>query len=86
MFTDDRCFLPAADLAKGFDISDGKYLVNVGSVGQPRDRNPLACYTLYNGEAIYFRRVAYDIDATAEKVKRIEQLDRRFAERLYRGE
>jgi diadenosine tetraphosphatase ApaH/serine/threonine PP2A family protein phosphatase len=86
VFTDDRCFLPAADLAKGFDISDGKYLVNVGSVGQPRDRNPLACYTLYNGEAIYFRRVAYDIDATAEKVKRIEQLDRRFAERLYRGE
>jgi CRISPR/Cas system-associated endoribonuclease Cas2 len=35
---------------------------------------------------VYFRRVAYDIDATADRVRRIEQLDRRFAERLYRGE
>lgn len=86
VFTEDRCFLAAAELANGFDVSDGKYLINVGSVGQPRDRNPLACYTLFSGDAVYFRRVAYDIDDTAERVRRIDQLDRRFAERLFRGE
>jgi diadenosine tetraphosphatase ApaH/serine/threonine PP2A family protein phosphatase len=86
VFTEDRCFLSAADLENGFDISDGKYLINVGSVGQPRDHNPLACYTLFSGDAVYFRRVAYDIDDTAAKVTAIDMLDRRFAERLYRGE
>lgn len=86
VFTEDRAFLPAAELDDGFDVSDGKYLINVGSVGQPRDRNPRPCYTLFTGAAVYFRRVDYDIDATADKVRRIEALDKRFAERLYRGE
>jgi predicted phosphodiesterase len=86
VFTDDRCFLAAAELPNGFDVSDGKYLINVGSVGQPRDRNPLSCYTLFSGDAVYFRRVAYDVEATANRLRRIDALDRRFADRLYRGE
>lgn len=86
IFTDDNCFLPAGEIAGGFDVSDGKYLVNVGSVGQPRDRNPHACYALFSGDAIYFRRVEYDINLTAEAIRRVPQLDRRLAERLFRGE
>ena len=86
VFTADRCFLPAGDLEDGFDVSDGKYLVNVGSVGQPRDRNPRACYTLFSGQAVYFRRVSYDIEDTAERVREVESLDKRFADRLFRGE
>jgi len=86
VFTADHCFLPAADLEDGFDVSDGRYLINVGSVGQPRDRNHRACYVLYSGDAVYFRRIDYDIAATANAVRRIPQLDRRFADRLFRGE
>lgn len=86
VFTEDRCFLPAADLEGGFDVSDGRYLINVGSVGQPRDRNRRACFALYSGDAVYFRRVEYDVAVTAEAVRRVPQLDRRFAERLFRGE
>lgn len=87
VFTEDRCFLPAHELADGFDVSDGhRYLINVGSVGQPRDRDSRACYTLYSGDAVYFRRVEYSIDATAELVRGIPELDDRLAERLYRGE
>jgi hypothetical protein len=41
---------------------------------------------LFSGDAVYFRRVDYDVDATAEAVRRIPQLDRRFADRLGRGE
>jgi len=86
VFTEDRCFLSAADVEDGFDISDGRYLINVGSVGQPRDHDPRACYVLYTGDAIYYRRVAYDIERTAEDIRNIPELGDRLADRLYRGE
>jgi predicted phosphodiesterase len=87
VFTTDRCFLAAGELPDGYDVSDGgTYLINVGSVGQPRDRDPRACYTLFSGDAVYFRRVAYDIDDVAKRVRAISDLDSRFADRLYRGE
>lgn len=47
------------------------YLVNVGSVGQPRDRNPKAAYAIYDLEeqTISLRRVEYDIETTQRKVR-----------------
>ncbi|HEY4284844.1 MAG TPA: metallophosphoesterase family protein, partial [Chthoniobacterales bacterium] len=41
--------------------NDGKILINVGAVGQPRDRCPDACYAVYDSaeRTIEFRRVAY---------------------------
>jgi diadenosine tetraphosphatase ApaH/serine/threonine PP2A family protein phosphatase len=86
IFTADRCFLAAPEVADGFDVGDGQYLVNVGSVGQPRDRDPRACYTVYKDGAVYFRRVAYDLDATMRRFRAVPALDVRFAERLQRGE
>jgi diadenosine tetraphosphatase ApaH/serine/threonine PP2A family protein phosphatase len=48
----------------------GKTLVNVGSVGQPRDLNPDACYAIFNPTArwVHFRRVPYDIARTRRKI------------------
>ncbi len=49
-----------------FELEPGKrYLVNVGSVGCPRDGDPRASYVLYDDEAgaVWFRRVAFDLDA-----------------------
>jgi len=45
-------------------------LVNVGSVGQPRDGDPRACYAIYDDEAqtVELRRVAYDIEAARQKI------------------
>ncbi|MBA3684125.1 MAG: metallophosphoesterase family protein [Planctomycetes bacterium] len=87
IFTEDRCFLPAADVADGYNVADGaRYLINVGSVGQPRDRDPRSCYTLFSGDAVYFRRVAYDIDATIAEFAKVPDLDSRLSERLSRGE
>jgi predicted phosphodiesterase len=42
---------------------DKQYLINVGSVGQPRDRNPELCYALLDGKRLSWRRVAYKIEA-----------------------
>jgi diadenosine tetraphosphatase ApaH/serine/threonine PP2A family protein phosphatase len=43
----------------------------VGSVGQPRDRNPAAAYTLFDSQLrqITFCRVTYDAAAAAAKIR-----------------
>ena len=50
---------------------DCSMIVNAGSVGQPRDENPMASYALYDSEAkvVNIRRLEYDIDAAAEKIR-----------------
>jgi diadenosine tetraphosphatase ApaH/serine/threonine PP2A family protein phosphatase len=63
-----------------------RYVVSVGSVGQPRDGNAAASYVIYDEEAgeITFHRVAYDYIATGRKI-RAARLDPFFADRLARG-
>ncbi len=48
-----------------------KLLVNVGSVGQPRDQISLACYAIYDDveSMIWIRRTPYDIDAAARRIR-----------------
>ncbi|MDQ3622157.1 MAG: metallophosphatase family protein [Verrucomicrobiota bacterium] len=64
----------------------GKVLINAGSVGQPRDLCPDACYALFDAEAgwVEFRRVAYDVRKTRRKILRAN-LPRLTAERLSLG-
>jgi predicted phosphodiesterase len=49
---------------------DRFYLINPGSVGQPRDRDPRAAYAIYNPEekVVEFRRVSYDIERASQKI------------------
>lgn len=63
-----------------------RYLVNVGSVGQPRDRNPDACFSIYDREAhtIEIRRTAYDM-ASAQQSIMSNGLPTELAERLTYG-
>ena len=50
--------------------SGRKYVVNVGSVGQPRDGDPRASFVIYDDEegVIYTRRVSYDIKTAQDKI------------------
>jgi predicted phosphodiesterase len=68
-----------------YQFGGGKALVNVGSVGQPRDGDWRASYVLFDGEAVQFRRVEYDIDATVRKIGGAPELAGWFAERLRDG-
>ncbi len=47
-----------------------RYIVNVGSVGQPRDRNPDASFVFFEPEAarVTWRRVGYEIALTQRKI------------------
>jgi diadenosine tetraphosphatase ApaH/serine/threonine PP2A family protein phosphatase len=93
VFTEDRCFLAASELEAGFDVRDGRYLINVGSVGQPRDRNPHASFAILHepdagesgGGIVEFIRTPYDVQATVEKVRGIEALDNFLGMRLVDG-
>lgn len=51
---------------------DGAWLINPGSVGQPRDGDGRAAFALYDSNAheVLYRRVAYDHDATRRKIER----------------
>jgi predicted phosphodiesterase len=62
-----------------------KALVNVGSVGQPRDGDPRACYVTFDGDTVVWRRVSYDVEATARRIYEIKELDRFLGDRLLEG-
>ncbi len=65
---------------------NAKYFINAGSVGQPRDGDPRACYVIYDNESeiIVFRRVDYDMATTQEKIL-AAGLPEMLAERLAEG-
>jgi len=65
---------------------DCRFLINVGSVGQPRDRNPNACYGVLDTETKIFRhrRVAYDV-AEAQAQMRKQKMPEFLVMRLQDG-
>lgn len=66
--------------------TDSKYLINPGSVGQPRDRNTLAACAVYQSDhnKITFYRLEYDVKKAQEKI-RDAGLPRSLADRLSIG-
>ena len=65
---DGELFSKALDVLRLED--DKRYIINVGSVGQPRDYDPRACLVIYDtlAETIELKRVAYDLRAAQEKI------------------
>lgn len=73
--------------AVDFTLSpEHKYVISVGSVGQPRDYDNRASFTIYDTETkkFSFRRVEYDVESAANKILKA-RLERNFAQRLFIG-
>ncbi len=69
------------------DIIPGmRYLINPGSVGQPRDGDPRAAYAIIDLDVpkVSYRRIAYDITTTQREINRVG-LPRELADRLSVG-
>jgi len=82
----DMGFLHPEDNGFEFPIQpDTKYLINVGSVGQPRDGDNRACYALFESGRIIYRRVRYDFRATMAKMERVGPISKEAAGRLELG-
>jgi diadenosine tetraphosphatase ApaH/serine/threonine PP2A family protein phosphatase len=66
--------------------SDEKYIINVGSVGQPRDGDPRSAYVIYDEaeRIVEIFRVDYDMGRASQKILEAG-LPRMLAERILRG-
>ena len=85
IFTEDGRFLSPCDVGGKFALPNTKLMINVGSVGQPRDGDPRACYILLIDSTVEFRRVPYPFEKTAEKIYAIAELDPFLGDRLKEG-
>jgi len=86
VFLEDPDFYTPDELGESYPIiPDEKAIINVGSVGQPRDRDNRASYAYIENNNVYFVRLEYDHEATAKKIYAVDQLDNFEADRLFEG-
>lgn len=85
IFTTEMNFLRPDEIGYRFELGQEKIMVNVGSVGQPRDGDWRSSYVILEGETVHFRRVDYNVDATVQKIYEIPDLDNSLGDRLREG-
>lgn len=85
VFDEEPSFRPQKSFDGSFAHTGGKWIVNVGSVGQPRDGDPRTCYLGYKDERFSFHRLEYPVEVTREKILDISDLDNRLGDRLLEG-
>ena len=85
IFTEDFRFFSPDEINHEYRLTDEKTMINVGSVGQPRDGDPRACYVVVEDDLVRFRRVEYPIDETIQKIHDIPELDNFLGDRLRDG-
>jgi predicted phosphodiesterase len=85
IFTEDGRFLTPDEVACRYPLPTGKMMVNVGSVGQPRDGDSRACYVLVTDDLLEFRRVTYPLEKTIAKIHAVAELDPFLGDRLRDG-
>ena len=86
VITSDYEWIDPPELDYRLDVSDGRqYLINVSSVGQPRDRDRRTCYATFDGSVLTWHRLEYDYEATMNKIIELACVDRICADRLALG-
>ena len=85
IFFENRPFLQQNRIEGPYPVVKGKFFVNVGSVGQPRDGDTRSCYVIFDGKTVLFRRVEYNYKKTARKIRRIKRLPNALGMRLALG-
>ena len=90
MFTTSPEFMapgvPKGETEVAMDLPAGKAMVNVGSVGQPRDEDPRSCYVVVEDDRrVRFRRIEYPVETTRRKIHAIADLDNFLGDRLVQG-
>lgn len=86
-YEDGRLYRPT-DTEGPYDLAlerGARAIVNVGSVGQPRDGDTRLSYVIFDGARITFVRLAYDHAAAAAAIRAVAELPDYLAERLFAG-
>lgn len=82
---DDHVWHAPGSRGGRWGIDQRKAIVNVGSVGQPRDGDPRACYAIFDGESVEWRRIDYDIEQVRSLIYRNSSLADFLGDRLLKG-
>jgi predicted phosphodiesterase len=85
VFTQGLNFFSPEEISYQYRLTVEKTMVNVGSVGQPRDGNPRACYVVLEDDLVKFRRVEYPFEETIKKIYATAELDNFLGDRLRDG-
>lgn len=87
IFTSDMRFIRPDDIGDGHPVTDTtqRLMVNVGSVGQPRDGDSRSCYVILDPDRIRYRRVEYDVERTVRAIEAEHELDDLLGHRLREG-
>jgi predicted phosphodiesterase len=86
VFLDEPDFYLPNELGNVYPIvEDEKAIINIGSVGQPRDKDNRASYAYADKNEVHFVRLEYDYKTTMKKILAIDRLDNFHAERLQNG-
>ena len=86
VFLDEPDFYLPNELNNVYPIvDDEKAIINIGSVGQPRDKDNRASYVYVEENKVHFVRLAYDYETTMKKIYAIDRLDNFHADRLKDG-
>ena len=91
VFTENLNFLAPEEVDFAYQLGGQKVLVNVGSVGQPRNGDSRSSYVILDDSAddssvvVRFCRVEYDYEKTIEKIYAIPELDNFLGDRLRDG-
>ena len=87
VFTETGSFIQPDQRDYIFELENEKCMINVGSVGQPRDEDYRPCFVVQDTESniIQYHRVEYDAQKTREKIHNIPDLDNMLGDRLLTG-
>jgi diadenosine tetraphosphatase ApaH/serine/threonine PP2A family protein phosphatase len=85
VFLEGPDFFSPDELDYRYDIAEEKAIINVGSVGQPRDKDPRSSFVILNETSVEFVRLAYDVDTTVQKMIDNPELDNFLGSRLLDG-
>lgn len=85
VFLQGRDFISPDECNYEYTLTGDKVMVNVGSVGQPRDGDARSCYVILTEDQLTFRRVEYDLEKTISKIYENPELDKLLGDRLRDG-
>lgn len=87
VFFESGSFVAPEERDHFFRLDADKCMINVGSVGQPRDGNPKSCFVVLDTEekTVEFHRVEYDVETTRQKIHNTPDLENMLGDRLLGG-
>ena len=78
-------YLSPAKIDGVYQPNGDQALINIGSIGQPRDGDTRSSFVTYDGETVRFHRLEYDYHSTMAKIRAIPELPDYLADRLAQG-